>query len=121
MSNKWYEDEARKLEQIRKQVFDQHNTLEKRIDPDDIIHIIKSNLKFTPEKGQLLTAYIEQLKVYVKFQDQTNINTHINGPKGAWWTHKNPAGCFCCNDLNLIHVMQTILNSLAIQYPDTRF
>ncbi len=118
--NKWYNDEMRKLELIQKGMFDQYNTLDKKVDVNDIKNVINSNLTFTPTSGQTLSSYVAQLAVYVKFNADANIRTHINGVKGAWWTHKNPMGCFACNDTNLIHVMKDLLTLISIKYPDIK-
>ncbi len=121
IENNWLKKEMRRLDLIQKQMNDQYNTLEKPLDPNDIKHIINADLEFAPKTGQTLKSYYEQLKVYVKFCSDKNIKTHVNGPKGAWYTHRNPMGCFACEDLNLMKTMEAVIALLASKYPDYIF
>ena len=101
MTNDYYDDEINKIDRQRKGLRDQYNTLEKPYDENDIEAVVKCSLAFTPSKGQTLSSYLEALKIYYKICCEKNIKTHINGTKGAWYTHRNPMGCFACEDMNL--------------------
>ncbi len=119
--NNWLNKELRKIELTRKGMIDQYNTMDNPLDPNDIKNILHADLKFTPTENQSWSSYLKELKIYVKFCSEKNIKTHINGPKGAWYTHRNPMGCFACEDINLMHVMFTTMELMVKQYPDTTF
>ncbi len=119
--NAWLKKELRRIEVIRHGLNDQYNTLDNPIDPDDIKHILKTDLQFSHHEGQTWASYLNELRIYKKFCEEKNIKTHINGPKGAWYTHRNPMGCFACEDINLINTMFRALTIMVKQYPDNKF
>ncbi len=121
MTDKYYQEELAKIEKQRKGLRDQYNTLDKPYDENDIEAVIQSSLEYTPSKGQTLESYAENLKIYYKMCCKKNIQTHINGTKGAWFTHRNPAGCFACEDMNLMSVMMDVIRLLASKYPDESY
>ncbi len=120
MTNKYYEDEIRKIEIQRKNIRDQYNTLDNPYDLHDIEKVTNCDLEFAPNQGETLLSYYERAKIYVKLQEKKNIQTHINGPKGAWYTHRNPAGCFACEDLNLLNILLRTIQLIAEKYPDSK-
>ncbi len=120
MTNKYYEDEIRKIDVQRKNMRDQYNTLDNPYDIDDIQKVTKSDLEYAPNEGETLNSYYNRAKIYVKLCEKKNIQTHINGPKGAWYTHRNPAGCFACEDINLLNVILRTLEIIAEKYPDSK-
>ncbi len=115
--NNWLKKELRKIELTRKQMNDQYNTLEESPHISDIDKQVYLPHKFAPVSGQTWQSYIEQLKIFVKFADEKNIATHINGPRRAWYTHKSSPSCFMCEDVDLRHVMLTAMELMAKQYP----
>ncbi len=121
MTNKYYEDEIRKIELQRKGMRDQYNTLDNPYDENDIEKIIHADLEYAPKPKQTLQSYAQNLRIYYKLAAKKNIQTHINGPKGAWYTHRNPSGCFACEDMNLLSVMLQTLEYLASKNPDLTF
>ncbi len=121
MTNKFYEDEIRKIELQRKGMRDQYNTLDNPYDENDIKKIIHADLEYAPKPKQTLLSYTENLRIYYKLAAKKNIQTHINGPKGAWYTHRNPSGCFACEDMNLLSVMLQTLEYLAAKNPSLTF
>jgi len=120
MTNKYYEDELRKISVQRNGLRDQYNTLDNPYDINDIEKITKADLEYTPNEGETLSSYYARAKIYVKMCEKKNIQTHINGPKGAWYTHRNPSGCFACEDLNLLNTLLRTLQLIAEKYPDTK-
>ncbi len=120
MTNKYYEDEIRKINMQRNNVRDQYNTLDNPYDLHDIEKVTKADLEYTPNEGETLNSYYNRAKIYVKLCEKKNIQTHINGPKGAWYTHRNPAGCFACEDLNLLNVLLRTLEIITEKYPDSK-
>ncbi len=118
MTNKYYEDEIRKIDAQRKNIRDQYNTLDNPYDLDDIDKVTKSDLEYAPNEGETLNSYYNRAKIYVKLCEKKNIQTHINGPKGAWYTHRNPAGCFACEDLNLLNVLLRTIKIMEEHFPE---
>ncbi len=119
--NNWLKKELRRIELVRKGMHDQYNSDDNPLDMNDVEKTLKINLQFAPHQGQTWQSYITELSIYKKYCEDKNIRTHVNGPKGAWYTHRNPAGCFACEDLNLINVMFKVLASMSEQYPDNKF
>lgn len=111
----------RKQEQKAKDVIegnqDQYNTL----NPLDISQykqqVQTSTLKYTPQDGENLTQYLAKLKLYIDLAHEKSSRIHIDPPKGAWYQHRNPAGCFCCEDQNMIWHMYAILQIIRHSYP----
>ncbi len=116
----WIEKELREIERVRQGNNDQYNTIgEKHV--TDIISEPHLNHKFAPVDGQTFESYIEQLKIYIKYADDKNIATHINGPRRAWYTHKSSPNCFMCEDVDLRHVMLSAMLSMANAHPKDIF
>ncbi len=116
--------EEKMLRQLHLQtrgLHDRYNSLDNPIDEDDYKNVVKSTLDYSPSENDTYTGYYEKLKIFVKLCSQRNIKTHIAGPKGAWYTHRNPQGCFACEDMNLMSVMCDIIGLMASRTPDTLF
>ncbi len=120
MTNDYYDKEIRKIELQRAGLRDQYNTLDNPYDPDDIEKVTKADVEYAPNEGETLSSYYQRAKIYVRLCEKKNIQTHINGPKGAWYTHRNPAGCFACEDLNLLNVILRTLDLIQQKYPETK-
>ncbi len=119
MTNKYYEDEIRKLELQRKNLKDQYNTLDVNQDLGNTESYIPTpSLVYSPILGEKLSAYFDKLKIYRKINYEKNTKAHITPPKGAWYTHRSPLGCFMCEDQQMINVMLEIIGILAKRYPD---
>ncbi len=117
----FYEKEIRKIELQRKQLRDQYNTLDNPYQSDDYEKVLHADLEFTPKGGETWSSYCSTVLIYAKMNAKKNIQTHINGPKGAWYTHRNPQGCFACEDTNLISVLCSVLSLMSKQYPNNTF
>ncbi len=100
---------------------DQYNSLDNVIQEDDVRKILKADLEFTPKEGETWESYYARAKIYADFNAKKNIKAHISGPKGAWWTHRNPSGCFCCEDMNLISVLIQTLHLQTLAHPKDIF
>lgn len=97
---------------------DQYNSLRNPYQEDDFNReITESDTDWLPQKKETIQSYHSRLTIYAKLNLKHNVQSHINGPKGAWWTHRNPSGCFMCNDTNLISVMLNVIGNLAKKYP----
>lgn len=55
------------------------------------------SVSFIPTENETLATYTQRLVQSIEEQTQISTNAHINGPKGPWYTHKTPSGCFICN------------------------
>ncbi len=120
MTNKYYEDEIEKIQRQRKGLRDQYNTLDNSYNEADIEKIVHADLEYAPDSGQTWKSYSENLRIYKKLCEKHNIQAHINGPKGAWHTHRS-SQCFMCDDLNLLNVMYQTIALMASKYPDESF
>ncbi len=103
-----------------KEIHDQYNTLEKP-EYNYTESIINSNLEFTPSPGQTWESYAIEAQIYQKTNEKISTASHINPPKGAWYTHRMPAGCFICNDANLISVLVQTIAIMASKYPKQKY
>ncbi len=119
--NEYYKKEMRKMEERSKSLRDQYNTLDNHYDEQDYQRILNANLDYAPQSKQSWLSYYENAKIYAKMNAKMNAQTHINGPKGAWYTHRNPMGCFCCNDTKLLSVFLSVIGLMANQNPKNFF
>ncbi len=115
------QDYLERQERQQKFLRDQYNSLDNPYNEDDYKRILHADLEFSPKPHQTWESYAAAIIIYAKMNAKKNIQTHINGPKGAWYTHRNPAGCFACEDSNLISVLVQTINLMAQTYPKTTF
>jgi len=118
MTNKYYEDEIRKLSLQREGLKDQYNTLDENKDLGNTSSYVPTpSLAYSPINGELLASYYQKLKIYRKINYEKNTKAHITPPKGAWYTHRSPLGCFMCEDQQMINVLLEIIRILSLRYP----
>ncbi len=115
-----YLRQLRELERQENNLKSQY-TSEEKMDPNDYKNIIHARLKYTPKQGETWQKFSEALAIYTDLAIEKNRNIHINGPRKAWWSHRNPMGCFMCEDVNLISAMLKIIKLMASQHPDNVF
>ncbi len=97
---------------------DQYNSLRNPYQSQDYNRELnESDTDWLPTENETILSYHARLTIYAKINLKHNVQSHIDGPKGAWWTHRNPGGCFMCDDTNLIHVMLNVIGNLAKKYP----
>lgn len=111
----------KKYERQMNGITDQYNSLDNKIEEEDFERILKADLEFAPKKGESFESYHSRAKIYAQYNAKTNIKTHILGPKGAWFTHRNPSGCFACSDTNLIAVLLQTIKLMVLQHPKDTF
>ncbi len=112
-------DYLARQERQQKHLRDQYNNIEKYDAMEDYQRIIQqSTLDYAIRKSENLENYISRLQIHIEFNAKKNIKTHIQAPKGCWYTHKSPLGCFMCDDLNMIHYLLNLLKTLAKYQPD---
>ncbi len=110
----------RKLELQEKDLQSQY-TDEEKLDPYNYKSVTNTSLDYAPKKEEKWSQYIVRLCTYAEISAEKNRKTHIDGPRKAWYTHRNPMGCFMCEDTNLISMMLRVLKLITNQYPDNRF
>ncbi len=116
----WLEKQLNEIERVRKGNNDQYNA-PGDLHVSDIDNAIVLPHKFAPVEGQTWESYVEQLRIYVKFADEKNIATHVNGPRRAWYTHRSSPACFMCEDMDLRHVMLTAMAAMQKAHPEDIF
>ncbi len=110
--------ETEKFAHYEKSLRDQHNTLVETEALEDYQRIIQqSTLDYALRKQETLQEYLYRIEIHVEINAQKNIKSHISAPKGCWYTHKSPLGCFMCDDMNMIHYLLNLLRSLAKHQP----
>lgn len=116
-----YLKQLRELERQESHLKSQY-TDDEKLDSADFYHtVVKSQLDESPEKGMTWSQYADKVKVYSKIHSTKNYNTHIDGPRKAWYTHRSPSGCFMCENINFINLMARVIGLMALQHPDNRF
>ncbi len=100
---------------------DRYNTLDANQDIHDYRKIVNSQIDLAPISGEKLEVYIIRIKIYEKIARDINWNTHVDNPYKIWHQHKNPAGCFMCNDSKFIRVLVQVLECILDQSPDVVF
>ncbi len=115
-----YLRQMRLLERQEKDLTSQYTDLEK-IEVNDYKKVVNANVTYAPHKGETWKEYSNRLGIYAKINADKNRLTHIDGPRKAWYTHRNPQGCFMCEDTNLISLQIRVIAEMASLYPDNRF
>ncbi len=113
-------DTAEFYKKLAQKQEDKHNSLENipNIDPNDYLRIVRSNSRYAPQHHmKTLEQYISQAKMMQKFGYETSQRTHIDGVK-QWYTHRDPRGCFMCDDQQFISVLVSLLEYIATIHPN---
>ncbi len=118
--SKEYLDEMRKLERQEADLTSQYTSAEK-LDVNDYKKVVNSTISYAPHANETWKEYANRIGIYAKIAADKNRLTHIDGPRKAWYTHRNPMGCFMCESINLESVMLRVIGEMANQYPDNRF
>lgn len=120
---RWIKDQKAKIENNFNLDRDRYNTLETPEDETLYHDILDADLRIAPKGGQTWATFLTELKVHIQHAAKKNIKIHIiKGSRGkAWFTHTRGDGCFMCEDINLIHVMYSVMLLMAEQYPKNRF
>ncbi len=100
---------------------DRYNTLDENEDPHNYRKIINSQSDITPTAGESLAQYLQRITIYEKIARDKNWNTHVDNPYKTWHQHKNPMGCFMCQDTQFIRVLVQVLQVISDQEPTLSF
>ncbi len=115
-----YLREMRKLELQEKDLTSQYNNVQLK-DPNDYKNVTNANVTYSPYKGEKWAEYAMRIAIYADINAKKNRLTHIDSPRKSWWTHRNPAGCFMCEDTNLISMLVRVITQMGGVSPDNRF
>ncbi len=118
-----FSKEMERLERQQNELRDRWNTESKSQDENEYKRIININstLDYAIRKAETLSKYMVRLEDHIARANKTNWRVHvIIGSKGKpWYTHKNPNGCFMCEDTNMLNYLKNLLIAIAIQHPKT--
>ncbi len=92
---------------------DRYNVLEEeRVSRHDYMHIVNAKINIAPSTGEKLSDYIKKVIIYQEIAKAKNWDTHVDNPYKTWHTHKQPSGCFMCEDSAFIGVLIQVLQVL---------
>ncbi len=117
----YYDKEMEKLEKLQKDLHDRYNSEPLSVDKNDYQKIVNAKIKIAPIGGELWLQYIERVKIYAKIAFDKNWTTHVDNPYKVWHTHKNPMGCFMCEDTAFITVLIQVLECMAEKHSKDKF
>ncbi len=100
---------------------DRYNTVEPPEDENNYKRILNAQLAIAPLNTETLEQYIQKIKIYQKIARDRNWNTHVDNPYKTWHQHKNPMGCFMCQDIQFIGVLVQVLELIGSLYPNITF
>ncbi len=100
---------------------DRYNTIEPPEDENNYRKILNAQNPVAPSSKESLEQYITRVKIYQKIASDLNWKTHVDNPYKTWHTHKNPAGCFMCQDTQFITVLIQVLQVILDQHPTLSF
>ncbi len=119
--NDYYDTEIRRIDLQRKNLLDHYNTLEEKPDLTKCDRLVEAKLEYSPRKHELWTDYAKNLKIHIAYAQKKNYKAHIDPPKGCWYTHRSPLGCFMCEDMELIHYMLKVIEYMGETHPKQTF
>ncbi len=115
-----YLRQMRLLERQEQDLTSQYTDLEK-LDKNDYKKVVNANVTYAPHRGETWHEFAYRIAIYCDLNAKKSRLTHIDGPRKAWYTHRNPQGCFMCEDINLISLMKRVIAEMALLYPNNKF
>jgi len=73
----------------------------------------KRTEQYWPVQNENLDTYIRRIARAVGEALEANYHTHINGPRGPWYTHRRGGDCFMCNDAQFIRILRSALLQIS--------
>lgn len=102
-----------KMERYQKGLRDQYNTTVEYEALEDYQQIIKQgNANYMIREKETLQDYLIRLETHIEYLAKINYKTHIDAPRGCWYTHKRPE-CFMCNDRNMHFYLLNLVKTLS--------
>ncbi len=121
--DKAIEDNAlEKLEREQKGLHDAYNTLISKENANDYKRLINTpnHQDYSIRKQEKLSTYATRLQEHIRFANKKNYHIHVEiGTRGhPWYTHKDPNGCFMCEDTSFLLYLLSVIKALATLNPD---
>ncbi len=114
IDNDYLERQERQQKYLRDQYNELKNQERQYADLDDFtIQILQSTEDYAIKKSQTLEQYIPTLEAYVTLYSTTSMKKHVTCPKGAWYSHRSPEGCFICKMQNLNYYLLNLLKTIS--------
>ncbi len=117
----YYDKELEKLEKLQKELHDRYNSEPVEADETHYMKIVNAKTKLAPIGGEKWLEYVVRMKIYQKIAFDLNWSTHVDNPYKVWHTHKNPVGCFMCQDSAMIAVLIQVMECMANDHPEGKF
>ncbi len=64
---------------------------------EDLKKQFRFNFQFIPIDGEPLKNWAKRVENIVRQLEQYSVSKHIEGQKGAWYTHWSSSSCFMCD------------------------
>ncbi len=119
--NEYYNKEMERLEKQQKELHDRYNSEPMEVEKSHYKKLVNSKIALAPTMGETIAQYLQRIKIYQKIAFDKNWTTHVDNPYKTWHQHKNPMGCFMCDDTTFIGVLVQVLEIYAEKYPDMVF
>ena len=72
--------------------------------------------QFNPIEGESLDTYQRRIMNKIKQWEEINLEAHVYNGRKMWYTHKNPSGCWICDGINYLWILQETINQVANLY-----
>ncbi len=112
------------LERQQRALKDRANSEQAQQDENDYQALLHTtNSDYMPKTGETMAHYAIRYETIADQHYQQNWRIHVEvGTKGhAWHTHRDPRGCFMCDDILLLHMTSKVFNHLAKLHPTDTF
>ncbi len=100
---------------------DRYNTLEPNTPQYQFARIVNAKINLAPTDKESLKQYLFRIKIYQKIASDKEWATHVDNPYKTWHCHKNPMGCFICQQTQFISVLVQVIEYLDTTSPDQSF
>ncbi len=111
-----------KLKLTKMGLRDQYNSNDNELDSSHYENVVHGDdTLLNPKTGETFFSYYQRLTVIQKYSETKSYKAHIAGPKGAWYSHRSPLGCFMCEDQNLIRVLLDVLGLIISKHQTDTF
>ncbi len=117
----YFQREARRISDLENHIRDNYNTLTEQSSEHDFKRVVNANIDYAPHNNETFTQYHARVSIYARIARDKNSKTHILNGKKIWYTHRNPMGCFMCEDSNLIQMLVDVIGYIASETPDKHF
>ncbi len=114
IDNDYLERQERQQKHLRDQYNELKNQERQYADLDDhTIQLLQSTEDYAIKKSQTREQYLPTLEAYVTLYSTTSMKKYVTCPKGAWYSHRSPEGCFICKMQNLNYYLLNLLKTIS--------